>query len=185
MRNPFTWVAVACIATIAVAATLDAVRSRESPSSPRASASRTTTSKPASTDPVSTILWLPTGTTTGEGRACATPDECREKWSRVVAEAAGYKVVENTGSAWVARGRGRSFYIWAVESIGAARLTNEGYRVLRRVNGVPIYTDGLRFAWRTRSATVWIEAGPTEHSQAPKSNQLRSLVTASRTIPLG
>jgi hypothetical protein len=115
-----------------------------------------------------------------EGGGCAA--ECHEEWSRAVAEAAGYKIVENTGSAWVARGRGRSFYIWAVESIAAARLTNEGFRILRRVNGVPIYTDGLRVAWRTRSATFWIEAGPTEESLAPRPSELGSLVRASKTV---
>jgi hypothetical protein len=180
MRNPFTWVAVACIGAIAVAATLDAVRSRESPLSPRASASRTTHSEPANTDPVSTTPSHPTDTTISEGRECAA--ECHEEWSRGVAEAAGYKVVENTGSAWVARGRGWSFYIWAVDSIAAARLTNEGFRILRRVRGIPIYTDGLRFAWRTRSTTVWIEAGPAEHSVAPRPSVLGSLVKASKTL---
>jgi hypothetical protein len=184
MRNPFTWVAVACIGAIALAATFDAVRSRESPSSQRASASRTTTSKPANRDPVSTISWLPTDTTTGEGRTCTNADACRKRWSRAVAEDAGFKIARYTGSAWVAEGRGRSFYIWATEAIPTHPFAYEGYRIIRRIDGVPIFGDNVRLAWRVHRATVWIEAGPTEDSLAPMPSQLRLLVRASKAIAI-
>jgi hypothetical protein len=140
-------------------------------------------SKPATSNRVSTTPLLPTGTTAGERRACANP-ACRTDWSRAVAEAAEYKITEYTGSAWVAEGRGRSFYIWANERIAVRSLSEEGYHVARRINGVPIYGDGVRLAWRAQRATVWIEAGPTEDSVAPKPSELRRLVRASKGIAL-
>ena len=183
MRNPLTWVAVACIGAIAVAATVDGIRSRDSMSPPRASAPRTTTPKPASTD--SSTPSLPPDTTTGESLACATPKACRQDWPRAVAEAAEYKITEYTGSAWVAERRGSSFYIWVTGRIAIRDLNEEGYRVVRRVNGVPIYSDDTRLAWRAQRATVWIEAGPAEESLAPKPNELRRLVRASKAIAIG
>jgi hypothetical protein len=175
VRNPLTWVAVVCIGAIAVAAAVDAIRSRDSTSPPRA-ASRTTTPKPAITDRLSSAPPLPPGATTGESR--------RQDWSRAVAEAADYKITEYTESAWVAERRGRSFYIWATEAIAIGDLGKEGFRVVRRVNGVPIYTDDIRLAWRAQRATVWLEAGPTGDSVAPKPTELRRLVRASIAIAI-
>jgi hypothetical protein len=122
--------------------------------------------------------------------ACSSPDECRENWSRAVAKAAGYQIIGNTGSAWVAQGRGHSFYFWATEVIPASQLRSEGYRILRRVKGVPIYadsvdlTDNINLTWRARRATLWIQAGPTKDSVAPKPNELRRLVAASIALPI-
>jgi hypothetical protein len=111
MRKALTWIAVACVASIGVAAVLDALRSRDSRSSARAWATGTTRSEPAQTERVTTAPSPPTGTTTGENGACTTADECREEWSRAVAQEADFKIAEYTGSAWVAAGHGRSFYM--------------------------------------------------------------------------
>jgi hypothetical protein len=183
MRNPFTWIAVACVGAVAVAATSDALRSRDSRSSPRASP-RTAASEPAPTDRITTTPAPPTGTSTGERRPCANADACRKRWSRAVAEDADFKIAGYTGSAWVAEGHGRSFYIWATEAIPTRPFAYEGYRIIRRIGGVPIFGDNVRLAWRAQGATVWIEAGPTEQSLAPKPSQLRLLVRASKAIAI-
>jgi hypothetical protein len=184
MGKALTWIAVACVGAIGVAAMLDALRSRDSGSSVRASPSRTTRSEPAQTDRITTTLSPPTGTTTGENGACTNADECREKWSRAVAEEADFKIAEYTGSAWVAKGHGRSFYIWATEATPTRRFADEGYRVIRRIGGARIFSDNVRLAWRAQGARVWIEAGPFEDSLAPKPSELGGLVRASRAVAL-
>jgi hypothetical protein len=184
LRTALTWFAIACVGAIAIAATLDALRSRDSRSSPRASAPQTTASEPAQTDRINTTLSPPTGTTTGESRACANADECREEWSRAVAEDADFNIADYTGSAWVAKGHGRSFYIWATEAVPTRPFAYEGYRIIRRIGGVRIFGDNVRLAWRAQGATVWIEAGPTEDSLAPKASDLRRLVRASKAIAI-
>jgi hypothetical protein len=181
VRRTLTWIAVACVGAIGVAATLDALRSRDS-RSPRASAPRATASEPAPTDHITTTPSPPDWTTTGESGACANADECREEWSRAVAEDADFKITEYTGSAWVAKGHGRSFYIWATEAIPTRPFAYEGYRIIRRIGDVRIFGDNVRLAWRAQGATVWIEAGPTEDSLAPKLGDLRRLVRASKAI---
>lgn len=116
--------------------------------------------------------------------SCGEPVECRRKWSRTVAKSAGYKVVRFTGSAWIAQGHNRSFYIWATEPIPKRRLRGEAYRVVRRVNGVPVYADGIRLTWRAPKATVWVESGPLQDSIAPKPTELHRLVSASMRVPI-
>jgi hypothetical protein len=60
-----------------------------------------------------------------------------------------------------------------------------GYRVILRIGRVRIFGDNVRLAWRAQGATVWIEAGPTEDSLAPKPSELRRLVRASKAIAIG
>jgi hypothetical protein len=114
------------------------------------------------------------------GDACTTPTLC---WSRKVALEAGFRIAGSSGSAWIVKGRNRSFYFWATRS--ANDLRAEGYRVVRRLAGVEILTDGVRLVWRLRRATIWIEAGPTEDSIAPKPGELAELIAASRTLASG
>jgi hypothetical protein len=185
MRKALTWIAVACVASIGVAAASDPLRSRDSRSSGRAWATGTTRSEPVQTEHVTTALSPPTGTTTGEYGACTTADECREEWSRAVAKDADFKIAEYTGSAWVAEGHGRSFYIWATEATPTRPFAYQGYRVILRIGGVRIFSDNVRLAWRAQGATVWIQAGPTEDSLAPEPGDLRELVRASKTIGVG
>ena len=109
-------------------------------------------------------------------------EECHDRRARGLAEAAGYHVVEWTGSAWVARGRGQSFYIWMTDYTSHSRLRAEAYRVAGEIDGTPVYTDGVRLAWIARDATVWISAGPNEGSVAPTVDQLRDLVAASDAV---
>jgi hypothetical protein len=113
------------------------------------------------------------------GNACAIPTLC---WSRMVALEAGFKIAGSTGSAWIVKSGKHSFYFWGTGRTSASALRAEGYRVVRRVAGVEILTDGVRLAWRLRRATVWVEAGPTEDAIAPTAGELGGLIAASRTL---
>jgi hypothetical protein len=112
----------------------------------------------------------------------AAQEACHDRMARALAEAAGYQIVEWTGSAWVARGRGQSFYIWMTDYTSHSQLRGEAYRVAARIDGTPVYSDGVRLAWILGDATVWISAGPTEDSVAPTVNQLEDLVAPSGAV---
>jgi hypothetical protein len=110
------------------------------------------------------------------------------KWVRRVVARAGYRVVGDTGSALVAAGRGRSFYIHATglgasgERLGRAR-RDEGYSLLFRIDGVAVYGDGVRETWVASGFSFWVSAGPRGDAVAPRAAELASLVRASRAIP--
>jgi hypothetical protein len=116
------------------------------------------------------------------GDACTTPTLC---WSRKVALEAGFMIAGSTGSAWIVEGGKHSFYFWGRGRTSASALRAEGYRVVRRVAGVEILSDGVRLAWRLRQATVWVEAGPTEDAIAPKAGELGGLIAASKRLASG
>ena len=181
MRNPFTWIAVACVGAIALVAALDGLRSWRSASPPPASTPEAATT-PVTTEEVTTAPLPTAGATTDADDECADPTECTEDWTRAVAEAAGFRITEHTGSAWVAVGRGKSFYICATNWAAQHQLDDEGFRIVRRIDGVPIFDDGIRLAWSLDRLTVWAEPGPTENSVGPKPGELRRLVRASETI---
>ena len=110
-------------------------------------------------------------------RGCPRPDwpgpwtACAEaRWVAQVVEAGGYDVGDGTGtgSALIAEGRGRAFYVWAAET-GAA-------------DSEPI-DDGVRTAWTAQGFTFWVEAGPSVTDLMPAVDQLRAVVAASRRIP--
>jgi hypothetical protein len=111
----------------------------------RASGPEVTTT-PAATERADAAPPSPPGTPTSGDAACAEPAACRQDWARAVAEAAGYTITVYTESAWVAQGRGQSFYIWVTEPVDPDGLREEGYRVVRRIDGIPILGDGIRLA---------------------------------------
>jgi hypothetical protein len=109
-------------------------------------------------------------------RGCPRPNwpgpwtACEEaRWVERVAQAGGYKVASprGTGSALIAQGRGRSFYIWAA-STGADDSTPDD--------------DGVRTSWSAQEFTFWVEAGPTKTSMKPTFQELGSVIAASRQI---
>ena len=73
----------------------------------------------------------------------------------------------------------------AENRVSARSLVEEGYRVVRRVAGVEVLTDGVRLAWRLPRATLWVEAGPTQNSTAPTAGELATLIEASRVLASG
>jgi hypothetical protein len=102
-----TFVLVAATGAIVAVAVIDTLR--ESPPRPRLNATTTTTG--------------PAATAVHGTRDCtdASPSgpwvySCRGEWVRAFVRVAGFRVVEETGSAWIARGRGSIFYIWATHN---------------------------------------------------------------------
>ena len=112
------------------------------------------------------------------GGDCATAVECRREWSRAGATSAGYDLVGFTGSAWVAEGRGRSFFIWATSAVPTARLRAKRYRIPGRVDGILIHGYGIRLD-RGRTAGE----RPGRGSCAPREREhdrANSLATSSK-----
>jgi hypothetical protein len=111
----------------------------------------------------------------------ACPDAA---WVRGIAEAAGYEVVDHTGSALVARGQGASFYIWAAR--GVAPRSEQG-RVLCRVGDLDVRGTGWRTgdwrSWRAQGFNFWISAGPTADSTSPDACSMGALIRQSLIQP--
>jgi hypothetical protein len=112
----------------------------------------------------------------------------RSKWDWVqrVAERAGYRIVGETGSALIAEGAGRSFYIWPVgatsEEIRAAA-RRESWPLFGRVGGVKVYGDEAVWRWWVaKGFVIWLSAGPDD-DPLPTLPAMAPLVRASRLIP--
>jgi hypothetical protein len=109
------------------------------------------------------------------------------RWVEELAERAAYRITGETGSALIAVGNGRSFYIWATEAKPAETGTmakREKWRRLGTVEGVEVYGDeGLWRWWPGEGFVVWLQAGPHSNSQIPSLDEMDSLVSASKTVP--
>ena len=106
-------------------------------------------------------------------------------WVRLVAVRAGFRIVDETGSALVAQGRGRSFYLWATEidrSVG--RIADDGgWLLLGRRAGVRVYGDGALWRlWSAQGFVFWLQAGPLATSRLPDLDDLEPLVRASMEL---
>ncbi len=115
----------------------------------------------------------------GPWTACAEAD-----WVRGVVEAGGYRVVGETGSALVAEGKGRSFYIWTTRARRSpAAMAVGNWRHLADVNGVGVYGDEVlwRF-WEAQGSIFWVKEGPTGDSVVPSPHELEALLEASRAV---
>ena len=83
-------------------------------------------------------------------------------WARLVVKKAGCELEGDTGSAIVGRADGVGFYFWAFPRKHGATAhfrADEGYRLVRRVDGVDVYGDGVRLTWQVHGLYVWLEAG--------------------------
>lgn len=181
VRKRVTLVLVGCIAAVVISATIDAGFFRESPSPRNADRPQMTLDTPGG-DAASAAISTEEDPIYPGGDECHSPTLC---WSRFVASEAGVRIAGSTGSAWIAKGGGHSFYFWATGRTNARSLVEEGYRVVRRVAGVEVLTDGVRLAWRLPRATLWVEAGPTQNSTAPTAGELATLIEASRVLASG
>ena len=108
-------------------------------------------------------------------RGCPRPDwpgpwtACAEaRWVERVVEAGGYTVGGGTGSALIAEGRGRAFYVWAT-GLGAEE-------------SQPV-DDVVRTSWAAQGFTFWVESGPSSADRKPTIDELAGVVAASRRIP--
>ena len=118
----------------------------------------------------------------GPWTACAEAE-----WLRRVAQEGGYRIVGDTGSALIAEGKGRSFYVWTTP---ARREADEiaaeagNWRRLAVIDGIPIYGDDelWRF-WQAQAFTFWVKEGPRGDSIVPAPVELATLVQASTIVP--
>lgn len=108
-------------------------------------------------------------------RGCPAPDwpgpwttRGEARWVERVVEAGGYRVRGGTGSALIAEGRGRGFYVWAA---GTGRADSQPA------------DDGVRTAWTAQGFTFWVESGPSSTDVKPSSAELAGVVLASRRLP--
>jgi hypothetical protein len=116
----------------------------------------------------------------GPWTACPEAD-----WVEEVAERAGYRISGETGSALIAKGNGRSFYIWATEGTPEEiEKAAKNLQPLGVVEGVQVYGDESVWRWWVAEGfTIWLQAGPTKDSRLPSLTEMESLVRASKTVP--
>jgi hypothetical protein len=169
LRSPVSWVVLAGVTAILVAAVVDTVRPSSDPvmAAPRSALDTNGVTEGTTSEPVA-----------------PTSDACDSWscWAEDVAIGAGYEVVGTTGSAWVVRERRqdwhRNFYFWVTPG-HARELGDPGFPFVRRMGDTSIFGDGVRFAWRIRGATAWVEAvSPT----APSLRRLNPLVATSSSL---
>jgi hypothetical protein len=103
-----------------------------------------------------------------------------------VVREAGYQVVGETGSALIAEGKGRSFYVWTTPARrNSAAIADEAgnWRRLGIIDGVPVYGDDelWRF-WQAQRFTFWVKEGPRGDSVVPSAAELAPLVEASKAV---
>lgn len=72
--------------------------------------------------------------------------------------------------------------IWAFEGAGPQSATPEGLQAVGEMNGISIYGDGVRLAWRTHALLVWTSASSTNLGQIGI-DDIANLVDASTKVP--
>jgi hypothetical protein len=89
----------------------------------------------------------------------------------------------------VGRAKEASFYFWAFEAEKAVEqplakaIEGEGYRLLRKVGEITLFTDEIRLAWQTQGLYVWLEGGPTDSLDGILDEAVRTIVSASAHVP--
>jgi hypothetical protein len=75
------------------------------------------------------------------------------------------------------------FHAWTTDgSLTPKALAAEGYSVRTRVNGVAVYSDGVRVAWAVQGLTVWTE--PTASADLlGHMTVVQRLVDATKVVP--
>jgi hypothetical protein len=158
-----------------------------------ATACGTSQEPPSGRDEIPAVAEAATGETTPSPQECPPNwpgpwTACPEaRWVRQVAERAGYRVVAETGSALVAEGEGRSFYIWATELAGkelSATAKREEWHPLGVVEGVEVFGDEREWRWWSAQGFVfWLHAGPLEDATIPELREMAALVRTSQELP--
>lgn len=109
------------------------------------------------------------------------------EWLQQLAEHAGYRITGETGSALIAQGHERSFYIWATEGTPkqlSRAAKRERWQRLGTVEGVEVYGDEHLWRWWIADDfVIWLQAGPYMNSQIPSLEEMDLLVRAGETVP--
>lgn len=169
MRRALTWLVGAGLLAVATLGAVDALRKSDS------------TLQRAIRNPYLAPMSAPAARTQDDrGDGCSGRREC---WARDVALAAGFEIVGNTRSAWIVRGSKdiwrKRFYFWVTRG-RASGLRSESFPRVGRLGGIAVFGDGVRFAWKLRRATAWVEAAGTRDL---KLGDLNPLVATSSTLP--
>jgi hypothetical protein len=186
MGRALSWVVVAGVAAIGMLAAADAFRSSPEPDVRDSSGARTIEERslgsatPTVRSPDADLC--NSATYGGQWTDCPQAD-----WVRAVAEEAGYRMTDETGSALVAAGRGQSFYIWSTHLTVSrtVEVKRDHWKRAGRVAGVPIYHDGPWRWWVVDdlNLVLWLNAGPHEFAGLPTLAESAPLVRASLTVP--
>jgi hypothetical protein len=112
-------------------------------------------------------------------------------WVQEVIAQAGFTILRATGSAFVVEAEGKSFYMSAiavsrqdhpgVESLQEA-VQNGAYQLYAEIDGIPIYTDGIRYVWITQALQVHVQGGPPT-DPLPSDAVLGTVVRLTQAIP--
>ena len=108
-------------------------------------------------------------------------------WTRRIAEEGGYRIIAETGSAFVAAGKGHEFSIWATEAELpiTATVAEENWRRLAVVRDVIVYGDRDRWrVWLAQGFIFWVKAGPRPESVLPEPGRLAPVIDASVRLRL-
>jgi hypothetical protein len=99
-------------------------------------------------------------------------------------ETAGYEIAGDTGSAWIARGGGASFFIWASEKPPEAFLAAGNWSLAFRDSETSIYAvQDQEMWWSTGEHVILIRPGPRGDAVLPTMSAVVSLANESRTSP--
>jgi hypothetical protein len=117
----------------------------------------------------------------GPWTACPEADQVQR-----MAEQAGYRITGETGSALIAQGKGRSFYIWGF-GVSAAHVekakTAEDWTPLAVVKGVVVYGDERLWRWWLADGfVIWMQVGPYADSELPAVGEMGALVEPSGAV---
>jgi hypothetical protein len=108
-------------------------------------------------------------------------------WVRQVVRGTEYRLAGETGSALIAEGNGRSFFIWAtpVPPSLAALARSENWKLLGRIDGSRVWGGEDRHWWVAQDHIFWVSVGPQGLSRAPELNEseLGPLIRASKALP--
>jgi hypothetical protein len=128
-------------------------------------------------------------------RECAADDQwpgpwtlCPQAdWVRQVVRGTHYRLAGETGSALIAEGNGRSFFIWATPLPGslAALARSENWKLLGRIDGSRVWGSEDWSWWVAQDYIFWVSVGPHGFSRAPAPNEseLGPLIRASKALP--
>jgi hypothetical protein len=98
-------------------------------------------------------------------------------------ESAGYEIAGDTGSAWIARGGGASFYIWATDVAPETILSAGTWRLAFRDSQTSIYAaEDQEIWWSTGQRVIIMRPGPRGDAVLPTMSAIVPLAQESKRL---